>query len=622
MGIRSLEGVCHLDYLEPGVELKVAAEIVASIKQDKLILAKRQLDGLRREEKKLIVSQILDGKSPFFLAVQHGLAHFVEYFLNDCHADVEQRGVYEMAKDGSKHHVTPLWCASVANKLDVVKMLLRHNAQVSAKSDTGYTPAEIAWCASNTEIVMNLLESGADLRTSSIGAATCAHDPALLLFEMCALSLEREKHFDVSSRDSAGRTVLHHAAREGSVKATKICIQQGSDPDLKDKSGVDAYQTAANYGCIGVMQELLRWKPPSMQRHIDLYKLLGAYFILEKGRAGVQRGLEHWRFAMRLSEKVITEKAQNPAYKLEPTSMTELEGHSTPDALLELAITIRERILGPQHEKTYSYITRRGAGLLSPLETYQHAIDVWKNRFSCIASVTVLLQLYYSGYNPVQLQHLVSFEGAYELFLMSVSELESAQLYFAEHDANSKALQTMVLLTMRLMILICAVPEPTDSDKRLQFECAVYRLNKTGILLSNGQSPLHVALDSEIPADVSRKVVELLLRCGADPNAADNEGNTPLHLLSAAARDARNDRVNMQAIARALLKYKAHVDFTNSSGAVADEALPYLIEGYNQSQYLTLNCYAASRVRRCNLKAMRGFVSQKALEFAERHCRQ
>ena len=43
----------------------------------------------------------------------------VEYLIDHCGANVEQRGRYEVPDDRTIHTVTPLWCASVAGMFKV-----------------------------------------------------------------------------------------------------------------------------------------------------------------------------------------------------------------------------------------------------------------------------------------------------------------------------------------------------------------------------------------------------------------------------------------------------------------------------------------------------------------------
>ena len=46
-------------------------------------------------------------------------SQIVEYLIEVCGADVEQRGRYEVPDDRTIHTVTPLWCASVAGMFKV-----------------------------------------------------------------------------------------------------------------------------------------------------------------------------------------------------------------------------------------------------------------------------------------------------------------------------------------------------------------------------------------------------------------------------------------------------------------------------------------------------------------------
>ena len=114
--------------------------------------------------------------------------YFVNYLLDECDADIEQRGIYEVQEDKSRHQVpfvvvintnaiflpqnrdlslhfrfsfqvTPLWCASVANKLEVVKTLIKHNSDVNSTSDTQSTPVRSACYMTNIEVRVTIHET-------------------------------------------------------------------------------------------------------------------------------------------------------------------------------------------------------------------------------------------------------------------------------------------------------------------------------------------------------------------------------------------------------------------------------------------------------------------------------
>ena len=85
---------------------------------------KRKIEEIGKDARKDVVGQTEEGCAPLFLACKNGSADVVEYLLSTCDADIEQRGVFEVAEEEVKHSVTPLWCAAVAGRLSVVKVKL------------------------------------------------------------------------------------------------------------------------------------------------------------------------------------------------------------------------------------------------------------------------------------------------------------------------------------------------------------------------------------------------------------------------------------------------------------------------------------------------------------------
>lgn len=69
--------------------------------------------------------------------------------------------------------MTPLWCAAVANRLGVVKLLVKRGADVNALSDTQSTPVRSACFMTNIDVVKYLVEHGADIHRSNINGGTC-----------------------------------------------------------------------------------------------------------------------------------------------------------------------------------------------------------------------------------------------------------------------------------------------------------------------------------------------------------------------------------------------------------------------------------------------------------------
>ena len=61
----------------------------------------------------------------FVLTFPFIFPQIVEYLIDHCGANVEQRGRYEVPDDRTIHTVTPLWCASVAGMFKVNKSMIK-----------------------------------------------------------------------------------------------------------------------------------------------------------------------------------------------------------------------------------------------------------------------------------------------------------------------------------------------------------------------------------------------------------------------------------------------------------------------------------------------------------------
>lgn len=152
---------------------RLAVDLHRCVEQNQMVKAPLVLKGLSKEDKHRVASRSIDDSPPLFLAAQKGLTSFVTFLLDECAADIEQKGIYIVQEDGSRHLVTPLWCAAVANRLGVVKLLVKRGADVNALSDTQSTPVRSACFMTNIDVVKYLVEHGADIHRSNINGGTC-----------------------------------------------------------------------------------------------------------------------------------------------------------------------------------------------------------------------------------------------------------------------------------------------------------------------------------------------------------------------------------------------------------------------------------------------------------------
>ena len=183
------------------------------------------MEKLTADQRKDIVSRAFDGCAPLFISCKRGNVEIVEYLIQHCHANIEQKGIYEVPDDRSIHYVTPLWCAAVAGKSDVVKCLIKYKADVNSVSDTGSTPVRSACFMTHLDIVKFLVENGANILKPNYNGGTCLIN-SVQSVPLCEYLLKNGA--DVNAQDIQLKTALHYAIQEHRIETTMLLLQYGA----------------------------------------------------------------------------------------------------------------------------------------------------------------------------------------------------------------------------------------------------------------------------------------------------------------------------------------------------------------------------------------------------------
>lgn len=556
-------------------------------------------------------------------------------------------GVYEVSEDHSRHKVSPLWCAAVANKLEVVKTLVQHGANVNMPSDTDSTPVRSACFMTNISVIEYLVEHGADIHKPNVNGGTCLinsiQSAGLCRFLIC-------KGADVNAVDNSKNTALHYAVREGVIESVQLLLNKGADVRVKNDFDDDALQTAAVRGNKDIVDVIIKTAKLGSEEKIQAYELLGTNFVDEKN--DLASALEFWKIAMNLRHKdkenpILKNIAheRKPVYCLvkEAETCEELASLSDTEEIQMQALLVRERILGPFHKDTAFGLMYRGA-VYADSHRYQRCVDLWKYaytlRFQCgeplnhdsVFTIQALVKLFWEIQAEIvtgTLDEKIIVQDAVDVIQVLTEQILSAQKFLSScsrstgksDNSNDSDFKLLMQLYLHMIHLLSCL-ECTESEKRAYF-CSVHKLVLADPKCDNGMTLLHLAVDpvsshageefySSLPAV---EVVRILVTCGADVHAKCDKGNSPLYFAS---KNMTNNRSGETSIY--LLEKGAHLDSMNKAGQTPEDFLSFLFQrtGVCPLNYVTLKCLA-SRVIMKEKLPFRDHIPSSLIPFVELH---
>lgn len=143
---------------------------------------------------------------------------------------------------------TPLGYAVRFNYPEVVKTLLKEQAEIEAKS-VGETPLSVAARHGYTEILQLLLKKGADAKeTDDTTGKTALHEAATggHLESVKVLVGKDESLINITDNDKM--TPLHYAAKQGKTDVVAYLLEKKADINPKDIDGDTPLILAARWG--------------------------------------------------------------------------------------------------------------------------------------------------------------------------------------------------------------------------------------------------------------------------------------------------------------------------------------------------------------------------------------
>jgi ankyrin repeat protein/WD40 repeat protein len=163
-----------------------------------------------------------EGWTPLHFAATNGCLVSAELLLAH-QADIEAK---------TETGETPLLLATLNEKYEAVEMLLKHNASIKHSNNDDWTPLQYACDKGNRKIIDLLIAYGADIHERDKDGVTLLHVTANAgQLELAGALLV---HGDLETPNSFGRRPLHGAARAGQENIVRLFLENKACVNIQD----------------------------------------------------------------------------------------------------------------------------------------------------------------------------------------------------------------------------------------------------------------------------------------------------------------------------------------------------------------------------------------------------
>lgn len=610
-----------------------------------LTLAALLLNHSEAETRYLLsyVTQVAGQRStPLIIAARNGHDKVVRLLLDHYRVDTEQTGTVRFdgyVIDGA----TALWCAAGAGHFEVVRLLVSHRANVNHTTITNSTPLRAACFDGRLDIVCYLVEHNADISITNKYNNTCLMIAAYK-GHTDVVKFLLEQGADPNAKAHCGATALHFAAEAGHLEIVQELVRCQAAM-VVNGHGMTPLKVAAESCKADVVELLLAHADCDPRSRIEALELLGASFANDRENYDIQRTYHYLHTAMmeryRDLDNVIAKELLPPieAYggRCECRTPQDLEAIQVDrDALHMEGLMIRERILGSDNIDVSHPIIYRGAVYADNME-FEQCIKLWLHALRLRQKGNRnthkdLLRFAQVFSQMVHLKEQVLASAVEQVLNCSVVEIQRsmARVDTAVESELPQALDNYESNVFTFLYLACISTKTTCSEEeRARINKHIYNLIQLDPRSREGASLLHLAISSSTPVDdfhtndvcsfPSAQVTKLLLDCGAQVNAVDHEGNTPLHVIVQYNRPI-SDFLTLHAIIINLVEAGAHTDMTNKQKKTPlDKSTTGVSEILLKTQMkMSLKCLAARAVRQHQI-TYRNQIPKTLEEFVEFH---
>jgi len=152
---------------------------------------------------------------------------------------------------------TPLFAACYDNDIEIIRLLLKHNANARLGNHQNYAPIHIAAWNGHVQTVRELVMAGAAHDDRTLDGNT----PLGLAAHGCHLSVVKELlplGCDVNNKDKDADTPLLYATYNGMTRCVELLLENGADPNSPNRVGATPLWNAVYMGHKETVKKLLK----------------------------------------------------------------------------------------------------------------------------------------------------------------------------------------------------------------------------------------------------------------------------------------------------------------------------------------------------------------------------
>ncbi|CAB0029690.1 unnamed protein product [Trichogramma brassicae] len=483
------------------------------------------------------------GDSPLHLALLGGCKEVIELLL--------RRGADPNLINNKG--LTPLQIiCNEYNDYDLAKMVfeLSHYkyrpVQVNLQDNFGDTLLHVALSRNHKNLFGLLLKYGADPNLANANGFTPLliilnlyndYDLAEMLFE---LSHDKYKPLLVNAQDKFGNTLIHVTLSRGHKNFFELLLRNGANPNLPNAKGLTPLQIICkdvqdNLDWLQMLFELSQCKPVQVNVQDDKGNtplLLALRSTCCKKKEVVELLLKNGSDPNLADDKGWTPLVIICNDDRDDFNLAKMLFDLSHDQFQPVQVNFQDHAGNtPLHVALYrgrrnlfEILLRNGANPnlanakgLTPLQ-----IICCRNRDD-YKLAKMIFELSHERYRPVKVnvQDKAGQTPLHDAMLFGHRNLVQVLL---KNDANPNSVNIMGLTPLHM---ICT-EQYYDRLAQIFFEVndAKHQLVKVNVQNKLGNAPLHFALHLR-----NERLIELLLRRGADPNLTDEKGLTPLHII-------------------------------------------------------------------------------------------